>query len=72
MGHSRPLSLHFRLFNTVDSKQMLYICKRLPMTGFEPWTSGVRSSPNTWLLFGLFINNIISQVKNAVAFWATI
>ena len=30
----------FRLFNTVDSKQMFG--KSLPMPGFEPWISGVR------------------------------
>ena len=33
MGQSRP-------FNTVDSKIQY---KFLPMTGFEPWTSGVGS-----------------------------
>ena len=39
MVHSRPLFLHFCLFNPVDSKQcLIYI---LPMTGFEPRTSGV-------------------------------
>ena len=31
----------FRLFNTVDSKQ--YSIKTLPMSGFEPGTSGVGS-----------------------------
>ena len=39
MGHCRPLFLYFRLFNTVDSKQMFV--KSLPMTGFEPRISGV-------------------------------
>ena len=43
MGHSRPLSLYFCLFNTVDSKQ--YSINTLPMTGFEPQTSGVGSDP---------------------------
>ena len=33
--------LYFRLFNTVESKQML------PMTGFEPRTSGVRRDRST-------------------------
>ena len=41
MGHSRPLFLYIRLFNTVDSKQ--YSITTLPMSGFEPRTSGVRS-----------------------------
>ena len=38
MDHSRPIFLNFRLFNTVDSYQCSI--KTLPMTGFEPWTSG--------------------------------
>ena len=42
VGLSRPLHIYFRLFNTVDSKQVnkcsIYI---LPMTGFEPRTSGI-------------------------------
>ena len=45
MGHSRPLFLYFRLFNTVDSKQMLD--KSLPMTGFEPRISGVGGDRST-------------------------
>ena len=39
MGHSRPLFLYFRLFNTVDSKQMFD--KSLPMSGFELRIFGV-------------------------------
>ena len=41
MGHSRPLFLLFSPFqyNTVDSKSMF--CKNLPMSGFEPRTSGI-------------------------------
>ena len=35
MGHSRPFFLYFRLFNTVDSKEMFKI-NIFPMTGFEP------------------------------------
>ena len=42
MGHSRPLFLYFRLFNTVDSKCSIY--KFLPMTGYEPQTSGIGSN----------------------------
>ena len=38
-GHSRPLFLYFRLFNTVDSKQLFD--KSLPTTGFDPRTSSV-------------------------------
>ena len=35
MGHSRPLFLYFRLFNTVDSKQMFHIkvCQWLDSNG---------------------------------------
>ena len=39
MGNYRPLFLYFRLFNTVDGKQMFD--KSLPMTGFEPRISDV-------------------------------
>ena len=42
MGHSRPLFIYFRLFNTVDNKQMFN--KILPMTGVEPRTSGIKST----------------------------
>ena len=45
MGHSWPLFLYFRLFNTVDSKQMFD--KRLPMTGFEPRISVVVGDRST-------------------------
>ena len=45
MGHSRPLFLYFRLFNTVDSKQMFN--KSLPMPGFEPRISGVEGDRST-------------------------
>ena len=47
MGHSQPLSLYFRLFNTVDSKQINVRYKSVPMTGFEPWTSGIVSDRST-------------------------
>ena len=53
MGHSRPLFLYFRLFNTVDSKV-------LSMTRFEPRTSGIWSDRSTnWAttLPNLFISN---------------
>ena len=45
VGHSRPLFIYFRLFNTVDNKQMLN--KILPMTGVEPRTSGIESDCST-------------------------
>ena len=35
MSHSRPIFLHFRLFNTVDSKQMFYIKVCQWTTDFE-------------------------------------
>ena len=45
MGNSRPIFRHFRLFFTVDNKQMFY------MTGFEPRTSGVQIDRSTnWAL----------------------
>ena len=47
MGHFRPLILYFRLFNTVDSQQINIWYKSLPMTGFEPRTSGVGSDCST-------------------------
>ena len=47
MGHSRPLFLYFRLFNTVESKQINIRYKSLPMTGLEPQTSGVGSDQST-------------------------
>ena len=50
MGHSRPLFLYFRLFNTADSKYIniyIKIYKFLPMTGFEPRTSGIGSDRST-------------------------
>ena len=37
--------IYFRLFNTVDNKQMLN--KILPMTGVEPRTSGISSDRST-------------------------
>ena len=45
MGHYQPLFSLFRLFNTVDRKQMLD--KSLRMTRFEPWTSDVGDSRST-------------------------
>ena len=39
LGLSRTLFIYFRLFNTVESKQMFY--KSLPITGFEQRISGV-------------------------------
>ena len=44
MGHSPPLFLYFRLFNTVDSKKINVRNKSLLMTGFELRTSGVGSN----------------------------
>ena len=62
MGPTRPSFSLFSSFQyTVDSKQMFYINKFLPMTGFEPRTSGIRSDhstnwatqplPSTWCYF---------------------
>ena len=45
VGHSRPLFIYFRLFNTVDNKQMLN--KILLITGVEPRTSGIESDRST-------------------------
>ena len=45
--------LYFRLYNTVDSKQMFD--KSLPMTGFEPRFSGVGGDPYTTTSAVLFI-----------------
>ena len=46
-----PFSASFTLFSffhyTVDSKQMFYTNKLLPMTGFEPRTSGTGSDRST-------------------------
>ena len=40
-------SLFSSFLHTVDSKQMFNINKFLPMTGFEPRTSGIRSDRST-------------------------
>ena len=49
MGHSRPLFLYFWLFNTAEIKQINVRYKSLPMTGFEPRISGIRSDcPTNW------------------------
>ena len=45
VGHSQPLFIYFRLFNTVDNKQMFN--KILPMSGVEPRTSGIESDRST-------------------------
>ena len=45
MGQSRTIFLYFRLFNTVDSKNVQY--NYLLMTGFEPRTPGVGSNRST-------------------------
>ena len=47
MGHSRPLFLYFRLFNTGDSIQVNVRYKSLLMTGFELRTLGVGSDRST-------------------------
>ena len=45
VGHSQLLFVYFRLFNTVDSKQVNKCSiKNLPITGFEPWTSVIGSN----------------------------
>ena len=83
MGHSRPLFLYFRLFNTVDSKCSKYF---LPMTGFERRTSGIGSdhstnwattttlgtllmSPTNWLdSFGLWTSTFLSKHVEKIIF----
>ena len=46
-----PFPASFSLFlsfqYTVDSKQMFNVNKFLPMTRFEPWTSGIGSDLST-------------------------
>ena len=64
MGHSRPLFLYFRLFNTVDSKQMFD--KSLPMPGFEPWISGIEGDRSTTEPQPLPINEI-SYLKLSIS-----
>ena len=44
-GHSRPIFLYFRIFNTLTENNVQY--KSLPMTGFEPQTSGIGSNGST-------------------------
>ena len=44
VGHSRPLFIYFCLFNKADSKQVKNV-QILPMTKFEPRTSGMRKRP---------------------------
>ena len=60
MGHNRPLLLYFRIFKTVDSKQMFN--KILPMTGFERWISGVGSDRSTNWTRIIFVDVI--KVRN--------
>ena len=45
VGHSRPLFIYFRLFSTVDNKQMFN--KILLMTAVELRTSGIESDHST-------------------------
>ena len=49
VGHSRLLFIYFRLFNTVDNKQVKkqMFNKILPMTGVELWASGFESDRST-------------------------
>ena len=48
LGHSRPLFLYFRLFNTQLTENKCSLYKQiLPMTGFEPRTSGIGSNRST-------------------------
>ena len=47
MGHSHPLFLYFRLFNTQLIVKKCSIEFFLPMTGFEPWTFGIGSDHST-------------------------
>ena len=47
MGHSRPLLIYFRLFNTADSEQVIVVEKSLQMTGIELRTSDVGRDRST-------------------------
>ena len=42
MGHSWPRFFFVFVYSTVNSKLVHY--KTLPVTGFEPWTSGIGSN----------------------------
>ena len=82
MGHSRPLFIYFRLFNSVDNKQVnkQMFNKILPMTGVKLRTSGFEShrstnwatttSPPKSVLPDLFPNQC-DQIGRFIALWAT-
>ena len=61
MGHSRPLCLYFRLFNTVDRKQCSI--QILPMTEFKPRTSGVGNSGATTIVQVRFQFNSSGSIR---------
>ena len=61
-----PFPASFSLFSsfqfTVDSKQMFNISKFLPMTKFEPWTSGIGSNHSTnWATTTAHMHRILHQ-----------
>ena len=48
MGHSKPLFFIFVFsIHSWQKTNVQYINKFLPMTGFEPWTSGIGSNRST-------------------------
>ena len=58
-GHA-SFSLFSSFLYTVDTKQMLNINKFLPLTGFEPRTSGIRSNRSTnWATENMFVLAIV-------------
>ena len=68
MGHSRPHLLYFRLFNTVDSKQINVRFKSLLVCGFELRTSGIGSNRSTnWATTTARINDSI--YVNEIKWW---
>ena len=70
MDHSRPLFLYFRLFKTVDSQQINVRYKCLPMTGFEPQTSGVGSDRSTkWSTNNHRPKSLVTLLPNWLTNW---
>ena len=67
MGHSRPLFIYFRLFNTVDNKQMFN--KILPMTGVEPRTSGIEIDRSTNWATTTSCVSLLSKAATQSWFW---
>ena len=66
MGHSQPLSLYFRLFNTVGSKQINVQYNSLLMTGSEPQTSVVGSDRSTSSATTTALENVLISVTDSL------